>query len=132
MDSETLLTALGGYLAGVGLAQYDANGSYLDDPELAAILFAQADHPDTLCVLTITGRNESLRQWDVACSFRATGVNPLPVEKLADAVADHFRAAFDFQTHGTWVGGSVRTMPTVTLPGGIVVTEVSRIARGTA
>lgn len=45
-----------------------------------------------MCVLTVIGRNEALRQWDVALAFRATGINPLPVEKLADAVADHLQA----------------------------------------
>ncbi|TFV61400.1 hypothetical protein E4P42_00415 [Mycobacterium sp. PS03-16] len=132
MDTEAFLTALAGYLAGVGLAQWSAVGDYRDDPALPAIQFAQADVPDTLCVLTVTGRNEALRQWDVAFTFRATGVNPLPVEKLADAVSDHFRIAFDLRSQGQWVGGSIQVMPTVALPGGLTLTEVSQKFRGTA
>jgi hypothetical protein len=131
MGTETFLTALGGYLATQSLAQYDANGSYLDDPDLAAILFAQADAPDTLCVLSVTGRNEALCQWDVTMAFRATGINTLPVENLADAVADHWRATLGFGT-GTWHGGSLVAPATVTLPGGLVVSEVERTARGRA
>ena len=132
ITTSEILTSLAGYLASVALAQYNSDGSYLDHPDLPAILFADADTPDHCVVLTIVGTDPGLGDVDVALGFRATGVTPFAVESLADAVAEHFADAFDIETRAIWDKGTVVTMPLVTLPGGSTLVAVQQITRGTA
>lgn len=133
MGTVELLEGLGAYLAGVGLAQWSATGDYRDTPGLPAVLLAGADTPDH-CVVVSASRvgAVSLGQWDVSMAFRATGVGPQPVIELADAVSAHFIAAFDWHASGTWHGGTIVTLPSVTLPGGLVITGLAQTEWGTA
>jgi hypothetical protein len=65
-------------------------------------------------------------------TFRATGVGPGPVITLAEAVSDHFVAAFDFQSKGTWHGGTIVTLPSVVLSGGMTMVGLAQTEWGTA
>jgi hypothetical protein len=125
-----ILTGLGAYLAAVGFAQYNADGAYLDDPAMPAILFADADSPDTCIVLTVVDTDPGLGDTDVAFGFRATGVGPQRVESLADAVFDHFAAVIGVQV-ATFEYGTAVVLPELDWDG-ITVANVERINRGTA
>jgi hypothetical protein len=132
LNTETVLTTIAGHLAASGLAQYDPNGHYLNHPDLPAILLADADVPDTACVLTCTGQDAGLCQWDIEFDYRATGVTPNAVNGMADAVFDHFRAVLGVQaTSVVWQGGTPVVLPSLVLPGLLEWTEAERITRGT-
>ena len=130
MNTEIVLVTIAGHLAGVGLAQYDPNGNYLNHPDLPAILFADADVPDTACVLTCTDQDDRLGHWDVEFAYRATGVNPLAVNTMADNVFAHFRSVLGVQA-ATVADGTVAVMPSLVLPGLLEWVNAERITRGT-
>lgn len=123
-----ILTGLAGYLASGALAQYrPEQSSYLDHPDMPAILFASADTPDHCIVLTTVGYDPIAHTWDVAMAFRAVGASA--VERLADGVFDHFEAVIG-EAARTWDAGTVVAMPSLTWDS-LEVTEVVRITRGT-
>lgn len=134
-----ILSGLGAYLASVTLAQYreDQTG-YRDDPAKPAILFGDdearvstyATVPDTAVVLRVVGTNPDLPEVDVAMTFRTTGITPLAVEGLADAVADHFDATMG-QDAWTYQAGTVVSRPTIDLGSGVKVYAVQQVSRGT-
>jgi len=79
IETAAVLTGLAQYLADEQLAQFNSTGvaaDYLEDPGRPAVLFAGADVPDTALVLTMTGYDDRVGDFDVALAFRAPGVNP--------------------------------------------------------
>jgi hypothetical protein len=129
IDSVDVLEGLGAYLASVALAQYSPTGDYLDHPDLPAVLFAGADVPDTALVLTVTGYDDRVGDFDVALTFRAPGHDTRAVDRLADAVFEHFCTVLEAQV--TWVTGSAIILPTLEW-GELEVLNVERMIRGTA
>jgi hypothetical protein len=130
MTTEELLTALAFYLAGQALAQYNGSGSYLDHPDMPAVLFGDSDVPDTALVLTVVGTDPGLGDTDVAFGYRATGTDSRAVEHLADAVFDHFRSVIGVRA-ATFDSGTALVLPELDWDG-ITVANIERIARGTA
>jgi len=131
IESVDVLEGTGAYLASVALAQYSPTGDYLDHPDLPAVLFAGADVPDTALVLTITGYDAMAGSvFDVALAFRAPARDTRGVDRLADAVAEHFDATMG-QDAWTFEAGTVVARPSLTW-GELTVYAIERIARGTA
>jgi hypothetical protein len=139
IETTEVLTGLGAYLASVALAHYrDDQTGYRDDPSRPANLFGDDEAristyavvPDTAVVLRVVGRDDALCTWDVAMTFRTTGVTPLGVEALADAVHAHFDATMG-QDAWTYQPGTVVTMPTIDLGNGVEVIAVQQVSRGT-
>lgn len=134
LNTETVLTVIAGHLAGVGLGQYSPDGSgLLNHPDLPAILFADADTPDTACVLTCTDHDDALGHWTIEFAWRATGVTPTGVDTMADNVFAHFRNVLGVKATGVvWQAGSIVELPSLILPGLLEWTEAERLGRGTA
>lgn len=130
IDSVAVLEGLGAYLARVALAQYSPTGDYLDHPDLPAVLFAGADVPDTALVATVTGYDDRVGDFDVSLTFRAPGTDTRAVDRLADAVFDHFSSVLGPQV-GTWDAGTAIILPTLEW-GALEVLNVERMIRGTA
>lgn len=129
IDSVDVLAGLGQYLADHALAQYSESGDYLDHPDLPAVLFAGADVPDTALVLTTTGYDDRVGDFDVALAFRAPGADTRPVDGLADAVYRHFCSVLGAHV-GTWEAGTAIILPTLEW-GTLDVLNVERMTRGT-
>lgn len=129
-----LLDGLGEYLADAGLAQWNADGvGYRDMPATPAVLLGDADSPDTCLVLSaVPVGSVSLGEWEVTMTYRATGVGPAAVIGIADAISRRFIALFDFQTKGTWHGGTLVTLPSITLPRGLTIVGLAQIEWGAA
>lgn len=129
IDSVDVLAGLGQYLADHALAQYSPTGDYLDHPDLPAVLFAGADVPDTAMVLTVTGYDDRVGDFDVALTFRAPGTDTRAVDRLADAVFKHFVSVIGPQV---WVyeAGTAVILPTLEW-GTLEVSNVERMTRGT-
>lgn len=131
IDSVDVIEGLGAYLASVALAQYSPTGDYLDHPDLPAVLFASSDVPDTALVLTVTGFDDRAGNvFDVALTFRAPGRDTRAVDRLADAVYEHFRSVLNPEL-GTWEAGTAVILPTLEW-GTLEVLNVERMTRGTA
>ncbi len=129
VQSVDVLEGLGAYLASVALAQYSPTGDYLDHPDLPAVLFAGADVPDTVLVLTTTGYDDRVGDFDVSLTFRAPGHDTRPVDRLADAVFEHFGSVLGPHV-GTWEAGTAIILPTLEW-GTLEVFNVERMTRGT-
>lgn len=123
-----LLAGLGEYLAEQQLAQYSSDGLYTQDDGRPGVRLSDADHPDSLLVLAVTGV-EAERWFQVAMHFRAPGRDPSAVDGNADAIAEHFHEAFGLGARG-WQHGTAVTMPSITLDGDLVLTNVKRKTRG--
>ncbi|AQT79197.1 hypothetical protein B1R94_07830 [Mycolicibacterium litorale] len=139
ISTETVLTAIATYLAKVELVQCDENASYKDNPELPAVLFGDdqprvsthATVPDTACVLRMVATDDGLATYDVSMTLRATGISPLPVENLADAIYTHFDDTLGPKAW-TYVGGSATAIPAITLTGGTKLHRAQLLSRGVA
>ncbi|KKW66345.1 hypothetical protein AAV95_02595 [Mycolicibacterium elephantis] len=129
IDSVDVLAGLGQYLADHALAQYSDTGDYLDHPDLPAVLFAGADVPDTALVLMVTGYDDRVGDLHVALAFRAPGHDTRAVDRLADAVYEHFASVLGAHA-GTWEAGTAIILPTLEW-GGLEVLNVERTTRGT-
>jgi hypothetical protein len=130
VTTTEVLTGMAEHLASVGMAKYDTAGGYLNDPTQPCVLLGDSDVPDTCVLLTVVGANPGLGDTDVAFGFRATGITPLAVESLADAVFDHFDSVMGVH-NATFEFGSAVVLPELDWDG-ITVTNVERIDRGTA
>lgn len=120
------MSGLGAYLDSEQLAQYSSNPT--EDPGRPAVTFSGVDFPDTLVVVAVTAQNPTLAsEWDIAMHFRATSATA--VDGIADAVAEHFGAVFGLSARG-WSHGTAVTMPSITVDGGLVLTNVARKTRG--
>ncbi|SER81735.1 hypothetical protein SAMN04488583_6374 [Mycobacterium sp. 88mf] len=128
IETVDLLAGFAAYLADEQLAQWSPTFDYLEDPGRPAVLFAGADVPDTALVLTVTGYDPRVGEFDVALAFRAPGNNPILVETHADSVYSHFAS-----TMGPVVGviesGTVVALPYLEW-NDLVISNVERMTRG--
>lgn len=131
IGTEFLLTAIGGHLAAVGLAQWSNDGTYLNHPDLPAVLLADADAPDTCILLSVLNVDPSLGDWDIEFTFRTTGIAPTSVDTLADNVFDYFDATLGLRA-ATYQAGTAVVMPSLVLPGALQWTGAERLTRGIA
>jgi hypothetical protein len=128
VENVDVLEGLGAYLADHALAQYSSTGDYLDHPDLPAVLFAGADVPDTAVVATITGFDDRIGVFDVALAFRAPGHDTRGVDRLADAVYEHFCSVLGPHV-GMWEAGTAIILPTLEW-GDLEILNVERMTRG--